>query len=68
LHRGRNISGFRFLIVLLSAAKREFLIKFENRSDKCLLKFYPKKCKHMNIHRTPKEEEVKYNLLGQEIS
>jgi hypothetical protein len=22
----------------------------------------------MNIHRTPKEEEVKYNLLGQEIS
>jgi hypothetical protein len=22
----------------------------------------------MNMHRTPKEEEVKYNLLGQEIS
>ena len=44
------------------------LIKFENRSDKWLLKFHPEKCKHMNIHRTPKEEEVKYNLLGQEIS
>jgi hypothetical protein len=44
------------------------LIKLENWSDKCLLKFHPEKCKHMNIHRTPKEEEVKYNLLGQEIS
>jgi hypothetical protein len=44
------------------------LIKLENWSDKCLLKFHPEKCKHMNMHRTPKEEEVKYNLLGQEIS
>ena len=44
------------------------LIKFENRSDKCLLKFHPAKCKHMNMHRTPKEEKVKHNLLGQEIS
>ena len=44
------------------------LIKLENWSDKCLLKFHPDKCKHMNMHRTPKEEEVKYNLLGQEIS
>jgi hypothetical protein len=44
------------------------LIKLENRSDKCLLKFHPEKCKHMNMHRTPTEEEVKYKLLGQEIS
>ena len=44
------------------------LIKLENWSDKCLLKFHPEKCKHMNMHRTPKEEEVKYNLLGQQIS
>jgi hypothetical protein len=44
------------------------LIKVENWSEKCLLKFHPEKCKHMNIHRTPKEEEVKYNLLGPEIS
>jgi hypothetical protein len=44
------------------------LIKLENWSDKCLLKFHPEKCKHMNMHRTTKEEEVKYNLLGQEIS
>jgi hypothetical protein len=44
------------------------LVKLENWSDTWLLKFHPKKCKHMNIHRTPKEDEVKYKLLGQEIS
>ena len=44
------------------------LIKVENWSNECLLKFHPEKCKHMNIHRTPKEEEGKHNLLGQEIN
>ena len=32
------------------------------------MKFHPEKCKHVNIHRTPKEDQVKYKLLGQEIS
>ena len=44
------------------------MVKLENWSDTWLLKFYPVKGKHMNIHRTPKEDEVKYKLLGQEIS
>jgi hypothetical protein len=44
------------------------LVKLEKWSDTWLLKFHPEKCKHMNIHRTPKEDEGKYNLLGQEIS
>ena len=44
------------------------LVKLENWSDTWLLKFHPEKCKHMNINRTPKEDEGKYNLLRQEIS
>lgn len=44
------------------------LVKLENWSDTWLSKFHPEKCKHMNINKTPKEDEVKYNLLGQEIS
>ena len=44
------------------------MVKLENWSDTWLLKFHPEKYKHMNIHRTPKEDEGKYNLLGQEIS
>ena len=44
------------------------LVKLENWSDTWLLKFHPEKCKHVNIHRKPKEDQVKYKLLGQEIS
>ena len=45
------------------------LVQLEKWSVTWLLKFHPEKCKHMNIHRAPKElDEGKYNLLGQEIS
>ena len=44
------------------------MVKLENWSEAWLLKFHPEKCKHVNIHRTPKEDQVKYKLLGQEIS
>ena len=44
------------------------MVKLENWSEAWLLKFHPEKGKHVNIHRTPKEDQVKYKLLGQEIS
>ena len=53
---------------MISIYCKNDLVKQENWSDTWLLKLHAEKCKHMNIHRTPKEDDGKYNLLGQEIS
>ena len=68
INKRRNIKILRVINSLDDQQiLQDDLVKLENWSDTWLLKFHPKKCKHI-IHRTPKEDEVKYKLLGQEIS
>jgi hypothetical protein len=43
------------------------LENLENWSNTWLLKFHPEKCKHMNITRVEKTDELKYKLSGKNI-